>query len=68
MLVLHGNAILFSLLEFWFVNVVATTLDVLCVFQGNFLYKSMIIYFFFKEKEERKKKGGKKVPVTIIDC
>lgn len=57
MLVLHGNAILFSLLEFWFINAVATALDVLCLFQGNFLYKSMII--FFKRKRQKGKKGEK---------
>lgn len=68
MLVQHGNAILFSLLEFWFINDVAAALDVLCIFQDNFLHKPIII-FFLKEKEERKKKKKKLLPngpVTFI--
>lgn len=69
MLVLHGNAILFSLLWFLFINDAATALDVLCIFRSNFLYKSMIT-FFVKEKEEwkKKKKLLSNVSLTVIEC
>lgn len=64
MLVQHGNTILFSLLEFWFINDVAAALDVLCIFQGNFLHKPMII-FFFKGKGRKEKEKKSYFPMAL---